>query len=181
MAARLRQAPAGVRGDDLARRPPLGHRRHGRLWRIGPVLHALAEGPLWIGKVDGDSTDVVAATERIYLVGHYDHGVADKDDPCLKHAPVSCPFGTPHRKLIAYDARSGDTDASFTAQANTRQGPYVALVGAHHLYVGGDFTLVGPYDELRSQGGFAQFDQIETARPVSPAPRPPKTTTTTAR
>jgi hypothetical protein len=132
--------------------------------------------PVWTGRVDGDATDVTATTERVYLVGHYDHGVPDKDDPCLKHAPVSCPLGTPHRKLIAYDARTGDTDASFTAQANTRQGPYVAMIGADHLYVGGDFTAVGPYGELRPQGGFAQFDRLEAP---GPAPPPPKTTTTT--
>jgi hypothetical protein len=35
----------------------------------------------------------------------------------------------------------------------------VALVGAHHLYVGGDFTEVGPLGALRPQGGFAAFDQ----------------------
>jgi hypothetical protein len=117
--------------------------------------------PVWIGRTDGDATDVVATTERVYGVGHWDHGVPDKDDPCLKHAPVSCPAGTPHRKLIAYDARTGGTDADFTAQANTDTGPYVALIGAHHLYVGGDFTEVGPVRELRPQGGFAAFDQIE--------------------
>jgi hypothetical protein len=133
--------------------------------------------PKWIGRVDGDATDVVATTERVYLVGHWDHGVTNKDDPCLKRVPVACPQGTPHRKLIAYDARTGSTDASFTAQANTRQGPYVALVGAHHLYVGGDFTEVGPYDELRPQGGFAQFDQIEEPGPEPPPP--PSTTSTT--
>jgi hypothetical protein len=120
----------------------------------------------------------VATTERVYLVGHYDHGVPDRNDPCLKHAPVSCPLGTPHRKLIAYDARTGATDASFTAQANTRQGPFVALVGADHLYVGGDFTLVGPYGDLRPQGGFAQFDRIETPGPTPPPPPPPPSTTT---
>ena len=135
--------------------------------------------PVWIGKVDGDATDVVATTERVYLVGHYDHGVPDKDDPCLKHAPVSCPSGTPHRKLIAYDARTGDIDGSFTAQANTRQGPYAALVGAHHLYIGGDFTEVGPRDELRPQGGFAQFDQVEAPGPIPPAPPTTTTSTTT--
>jgi hypothetical protein len=118
-------------------------------------------GPVWVGRTDGDATDVVATTERVYGVGHWDHGVPDKDDPCLKHAPISCPLGTPHRKLIAFDARTGDTDASFTAQANTDQGPYVALIGAHHFYVGGDFTEVGPVDELRPQGGFAAFDQID--------------------
>ncbi len=37
--------------------------------------------------------------------------------------PVSCPNGTPHRKLIAFEARTGDTDAGFTAQANTARGP----------------------------------------------------------
>jgi hypothetical protein len=126
--------------------------------------------PVWVGKVDGDATDVVATTERVYLVGHYDHGVPDRDDPCLRHAPVSCPLGTPHRKLIAYDARTGDTDASFTAQANTRQGPFVALVGADHLYVGGDFTQTGPYEELRPQGGFAQFDRIEAPGPTTSIP-----------
>jgi hypothetical protein len=129
--------------------------------------------PVWIGRVDGDATDVVATTERVYMVGHWDHGVPDKTDPCLRHVPVSCPNGTPHRKLIAYHARTGETDASFTAQANTEQGPYVALVGAHHLYVGGDFTEVGPVKELRPQGGFAAFDQIE-----APGPAPPTTTTT---
>jgi hypothetical protein len=133
--------------------------------------------PMWLGKVDGDATDVVATSQRVYLLGHYDHGVPDRDDPCLKHAPVSCPLGTPHRKLIAYDARTGDTDASFTAQANTRQGPYVALVGADHLYVGGDFTQTGPFDDLRPQGGFAQFDRLEAPGPT-PALSPPRATTT---
>jgi hypothetical protein len=128
--------------------------------------------PVWIGRVDGDATDVVATTKRVYMVGHWDHGVPDKTDPCLRHVPVSCPDGTPHRKLIAYDARTGETDASFTAQANTDTGPYVALVGAHHLFVGGDFTRVGPAGRLRPQGGFAAFDQI-----AEPGPMPSTTTT----
>ena len=134
---------------------------------------------MWVGRTDGDATDVAATTERVYGVGHWDHGVPDRDDPCLKHVPVSCPLGTPHRKLIAYDARTGDTDASFTAQANTETGPYVALVGAHHLFVGGDFTEVGPAGELRPQGGFAAFDQIEQPGPVPPTKSPPQEVTTT--
>jgi hypothetical protein len=117
--------------------------------------------PVWVGRTDGDATDVVATTERVYGVGHWDHGVPDRNDPCLKHVPVSCPLGTPHRKLIAFEARTGETDAGFTAQANTDTGPYVALIGAHHLYVGGDFTEVGPLGRLRPQGGFAAFDQID--------------------
>jgi hypothetical protein len=71
----------------------------------------------------------------------------------------------PHRKLIAYEARTGNIDGGFTAQANTRRGPFVGLIGAHHLYVGGDFTQVGPTRELRPQGGFAQFGRIEAPRP----------------
>ena len=122
---------------------------------------AKGSSPVWVGRTDGDATDVVATTALVYGVGHWDHGVPDKNDPCLRHVPVTCLDGTPHRKLIAFDARTGVTDAAFTAQANTPQGPYVALVGAHHLYVGGDFTEVGPLGALRPQGGFAAFDQIE--------------------
>jgi hypothetical protein len=142
--------------------------------------------PVWVGRTDGDATDVTATRERVYGVGHWDHGVPDKGDPCLRHVPVSCPGGTPHRKLIAYDARTGDTDAGFTAQANTDTGPYVALVGAHHLFVGGDFTEVGPVGRLRPQGGFAAFDQILEPGPVPPtttttAPPPSSTSTTTSK
>ena len=134
---------------------------------------AKGRSPVWVGRTDGDATDVVATTERVYGVGHWDHGVPDKGDPCLRHVPVSCPGGTPHRKLISYEARTGDTDASFTAQANTDTGPYAALVGAHHLFVGGDFTEVGPAGQLRPQGGFAAFDQI-----AGPGPVPPTTSST---
>ena len=126
--------------------------------------------PVWVARVDGDATDVVATTERVYLVGHYDHGVPDKTDPCLKTVPVSCPLGTPHRKLIAYDARTGATDPTFTAQANTDTGPFVALVGSDHLYVGGDFTRVGPHGRLRPQGGFAAFPRIAGIHAPEAAP-----------
>jgi hypothetical protein len=129
----------------------------------------------WIGRADGDATDVAATTERVYLVGHYDHEVANKDDPCLKIVPVYCANGDPHRKLAAFDARTGNVDPSFTAQANTPQGPYVALIGANHLYVGGDFTEAGPVDHLKPHPGFAQFDRIS-----KPGPAPPVTTTTTS-
>jgi hypothetical protein len=114
--------------------------------------------PLWTGRVDGDATDVAATTERVYLVGHYDHEVPNKNDPCLKRVPVDCPNGTPHRKLAAFDAHTGHVDPSFNAQANTPQGPYVALIGAHHLYVGGDFTQVGLPNALKPQPGFAEFN-----------------------
>jgi len=135
--------------------------------------------PVWVGRTDGDAMDVAATTDRVYGVGHWDHGVPNRDDPCLKHVPISCPEGTPHRKLIAYHARTGETDASFTAQANTDTGPFVALVGAHTLYVGGDFTEVGPVGNLRPQGGFAAFEQIEQPGPVPPPKAPPPSTTAT--
>ena len=126
--------------------------------------------PVWVGRTDGDATDVAATTDRVYGVGHWDHGVPNRDDPCLKHVPISCPEGTPHRKLIGYVARTGETDAGFTAQANTETGPFVALVGAHTLYVAGDFTEVGPVGELRPQPGFAAFDQIEESGPIASSP-----------
>jgi hypothetical protein len=109
--------------------------------------------PFWVHRVDGDATDVVATTERVYLVGHYDW-VLGKNTVC--GAPP-CTGGAegdvPNRHASAFDARTGAHDLSFTAQLNTPQGPYVALIGAGHLYVGGDFTEVNGKD----QPGFAQF------------------------
>jgi hypothetical protein len=109
--------------------------------------------PAWVAKVDGDATDVVSTTERVFLVGHYDY-VLGKNTVC---GQSSC-FGgnegdVPNRHLSVFDARNGAHDLSFTAQANTPQGPYVALVGARHLYVGGDFTEVNG----KRQPGFVQF------------------------
>jgi hypothetical protein len=133
--------------------------------------------PLWTGHVDGDATGVVATTERVYLVGHYDHEVPNPNDPCLKPSPqpgggvaVNCPNGTPHRHLAAFYAR-GDLDANgqptgraradptFTAQADTPEGPTVELIGAQRLYVGGNFQEVSdtPGANFRSQPGFAEY------------------------
>jgi hypothetical protein len=123
--------------------------------------------PRWTGRVDGDPTGVAATTDRVYLVGHYDHEVPNAKDPCLKPSPqpngqmgVSCPNGTPHRHLAAFDARTGYVDPSFTAQANTPEGPDTVLVGAAHLYVGGNFTMVAdtPGGSYRKQSGLAVYN-----------------------
>jgi hypothetical protein len=140
----------------------------------GGVVEAYLPGgikttPLWTGHVDGDATGVAATATRVYLVGHYDHEVPNANDPCLTPSPqpngqmgVSCPNGTPHRHLAAFDASTGNLDPAFTAQANTNEGPDVAVVGASHLYVGGDFTKVAsaPGASYRSQPGLAVYDAI---------------------
>jgi hypothetical protein len=122
---------------------------------------------LWTGQVDGDAMAVAATTDRVYLVGHYDHQVPDKNDPCLKLSPqppdghmgVSCPNAAPHRHLAAFDAHNGDADPSFTAQANTNEGPEVAFAGVHYLYVGGNFREVSdtPQANYRNQPGLAIY------------------------
>jgi hypothetical protein len=138
----------------------------------GGVVEAYLPGgarttPAWTGRVDGDPTGVAATATRVYLVGHYDHEVPNKNDPCLKPSPqpngqmgVSCPNGTPHRHLAAFDAHNGNLDPSFTAQANTPEGPDVVLIGAAHLYVGGNFTKVAdtPGGRYRPQPGLAVYD-----------------------
>ena len=48
---------------------------------------------------------------------------------------------------------NGAHDLGFTAQFNTPQGPWVAAIGAEHLYVGGDFTKVN----FDPHPGFVQF------------------------
>ena len=63
------------------------------------------------------------------------------------------------RHIAAFDPVTGAQDTAFTAQFNTPQGPEVALIGAQHLYVGGNFTKVN----FLAHPGFAQFpEQGET-------------------
>jgi hypothetical protein len=140
----------------------------------GGVVQAFLPGgpkttPRWTGRVDGDPTGVAATTDRVYLVGHYDHQVPNSSDPCLKPSPqpngqmgVSCPNGTPHRHLAAFDAWTGYVDPSFTAQADTPEGPDVAVIGAGHLYVGGNFIKVSdtPGGTFRPQPGLAVYNAI---------------------
>jgi len=53
-------------------------------------------------------------------------------------------------------------DPSFTARADTPEGPSTALIGAHYLYIAGNFQLVSdtPGANFRSQPGFAEFPAI---------------------
>ena len=113
--------------------------------------------PLWIHRTDGDSTDVVATTDRVFLVGHYDY-VLGNNTVC--HANSVCMGGNAgdvvNRHISVFEPQGGAHDLAFTAQLNTPQGPYVALIGAHSLYVAGDFTEVNG----APQPGFVQFPAI---------------------
>jgi hypothetical protein len=109
--------------------------------------------PLWVHKTDGDGMDAVATDSRVYFVGHYDY-VLGNNTTCGTSA---CTGGKPgdnlNRHIAAFDTRTGAQDLSFNAQMNTPQGPEVALIGAHDLYVGGNFTRIN----FEAQPGFAQF------------------------
>jgi hypothetical protein len=123
----------------------------------GGVVEAFKPGgdtkPLWVHKVDGDAMDVASTKQRLYLVGHYDY-VLGKNTTC---GSSNCTGGNegdvPNRHISAFDPRTGAHDLSFTAQFNTPQGPATALIGARHLYVGGDFTKVN----FAPHPGFVQF------------------------
>jgi hypothetical protein len=119
--------------------------RGGRLWRFEPGGRTT---PVWEVKTDGDNVDVLATGSMIYLIGHYDN-IVPRSSSCYQ----ACPDGTKRRHLAAFAAGTGGLQ-SWDPEANTPQGPYVAAVGARHLYVGGDFTKVN----LKAQPGFAQFD-----------------------
>jgi hypothetical protein len=111
---------------------------------------------LWVHRTDGDSTDVAATTERVYLVGHYDYVLGD-NTTC--HGS-SCTGGregdVPNRHISVFEPKGGAHDIGFTAQLNTPQGPYAALIGAKSLYVAGDFTEANQ----APQPGFVQFPAI---------------------
>jgi hypothetical protein len=132
--------------------------------------------------VDGDAMAVAATHDRVYLVGHFDHAVPDPNDPCLQYGPlpnggngVLCENGNPSRHLVAWDARGeiangkntgkAILDPTFTAQANTSEGPYAVHLGANRMYVGGNFsevasTPVANGGQSVKQPGFAAYPPL---------------------
>ncbi len=160
----------GATGQATAWQPVIGRPVHGvTVWPgdgttffaaaggTGGVVDAYRPGgptnALWRHRVDGDAEDVAATATRVYLVGHYDY-VLGKNTICS--APP-CTGGAAgdivNRHISAFDALNGAHDLDYTPQLNTPQGPYVALVGRRHLYVGGDFTEVNG----KPQPGFVKF------------------------
>jgi hypothetical protein len=112
--------------------------------------------PLWIHRTDGDSTDVVATTERVILVGHYDYVLGDNTFCHGSSCSGGRPGDVPNRHISVFEPSGGAQDVGFTGQLNTPQGPYAALVGADSLYVVGDFTECNG----RPQPGFVQFPAL---------------------
>jgi hypothetical protein len=154
--------PRPVYGLDVW--PGDGKRIFAAVGGTGGAVEAFTPGgstkPAWVHKVDGDGTDVVSNTGRVYFVGHYDY-VLGNNTTC---GPNSCtggnPGDVPNRHIAAFDPVDGRHDLRFTPQFNTPQGPEVALIGASHLYVGGDFTKVN----FSPHPGFAQFAGPDGAR-----------------
>jgi hypothetical protein len=130
---------------------------------FGGAVEAFTPGgsakPAWTHKVDGDGTDVAATMQRVYFVGHYDYVLGANTTCGTGSCTGGNPGDNPNRHIAAFDATNGAQDLSFTAQFNTPQGPEVALVGARHLFVGGDFTKVN----FEAQPGFAQFSATSGA------------------
>ncbi len=105
----------------------------------------------WTAKTDGDNVDVVATATKVFLMGHYDYVINAKSS-CYQR----CSHGDPRRHLSAFDATTGKLDPDWHPTANTNTGPYSALIGAHHLWVGGEFTTVN----LEPQPGIVQFPAL---------------------
>jgi hypothetical protein len=117
----------------------------------GGTLEAFTPGgaaqPTWAVRTDGDNLDVVASAHTVYLAGHYDY-IVPAGSPCAR----MCPGGPERHHLAAFDAATGNLDV-WAPAANTTTGPYTATIGANHLWVGGEFTMVNQ----APQPGVAQF------------------------
>jgi hypothetical protein len=145
--------PASIDDDDDDDGDDDDDRRRRRSRRSSDSDDSDGGEPLWIHKTDGDAEDVVATTERVILVGHYDY-VLGENTVC---GSSSCEGGkdgdVSNRHISVFEPIGGAHDLSFTAQLNTPQGPYAAAIGANSLYVVGDFTEANG----APQPGFVQF------------------------
>jgi hypothetical protein len=122
----------------------------GRVYAFSP---AMPDRPLWSSPVDGDAPGVAASATTVYLMGHYDY---------------AGPEQVLRRHLAAFDATTGEVD-EWNPVANTSTGAFAAAVGADHVFVGGEFTMING----RPQPGFAQF-----AAPAAPTTSTTSTTST---
>ncbi|MGH9042891.1 MAG: hypothetical protein ACRDZ3_21975 [Acidimicrobiia bacterium] len=109
-----------------------------------------ATAPIWEVKTDGDNRDVLASATTVYLLGHFDF-IVPPQSTCTR----GCPGGPERRRLAAFEAASGQLDV-WSPVANTATGPYVGAIGANHLWVGGEFTMINRV----SQPGVAQFPGV---------------------
>ncbi len=110
-----------------------------------------SEKPIWIGRVDGDVLGITATDKRVYVGGHFDAEVPNHNAKCLKKVPTICiKEGTKHRHLVAFDLQ-GKSDASWTAQTDTEEGPTFLLAGPKALYVGGTFQNI--LEKHKTNGG----------------------------
>lgn len=108
---------------------------------VGAFSPGGTENQLWFGRVDGDVMSVTATDSRVYAGGHFDAEVPNHNDPCLKSIPTHCTTtGSRHRHLVAFSSSTGKADSTWTAQADTPEGPTFLLAGPKALYVGGNFT-----------------------------------------
>jgi hypothetical protein len=117
----------------------------------GGTLKAFSPGgptkPTWEVRTDGDNVGVLASAGTVYLLGHYDF-IVSAQSACFR----VCPGGPERHHLAAFDAATGNLDP-WNPSANTSTGPYAGAIGANHLWVGGEFTMINRV----AQPGVAQF------------------------
>lgn len=106
----------------------------------GGTLKAFRPGgpaaPTWEVRTDGDNMAVLASATTVYLFGSYDF-IVPAGSACAR----GCPGGPERHHLAAFDAATGDLQL-WTPTANTSTGPYTGAIGANHLWVGGEFTMI---------------------------------------
>ncbi|HVW33040.1 MAG TPA: hypothetical protein VHL53_10915 [Acidimicrobiia bacterium] len=126
----------------------------GRAWAYSPDKAK----PLWTVKFDGDAVGVATSGSVVYVAGHYDY-VVSKDSSCYQY----CPGGPTRHHLTAVNAATG-TLVNWNPAFDTSTGPETAWVGAHAVFVGGEFNKV----DGKAQPGLAIFPTAANP-PVAPA------------
>jgi outer membrane protein assembly factor BamB len=136
---------------DLALWPGDHHTLYAATGGKGGTLKAFSPGgatkPTWEVRTDGDNVAVLASATTVYLLGHYDF-IVSAQSTCYR----MCPGGPERHHLAAFDAATGNLEL-WNPTANTSTGPYSGTIGANHLWVGGEFTMINRVP----QPGVAQF------------------------
>jgi hypothetical protein len=135
----------------LARNGPTlfggGHGSGGHL-----VAWGAKGGMRWARGLDGNVEGLTIVDGELIAGGHFTH--------------AGFTIGAPHRRhLAAFNPNTGAIDPDWHPSVNMPLGVFSVAGAGQHVYVGGDFTSIGP----AAQQGFAQFATTDPADTTAPA------------
>jgi hypothetical protein len=104
------------------------------------AAYNLAGKRIWLHLTDGSSAAITVARNQVVFGGHFNNVCSGNTGG---GSPFACTTNIPRRHLLAVRPADGKLLA-WAPQVNSTLGVFAARTGTSRVWVGGDFTSVGP-------------------------------------